>query len=413
MSEITLSDPKVEVSEIPQDPENPEWGATEASVYPAKISHDQEGRSAKDIWEVEKEDMDPKKLEQEQRGFLERLAGMGHTSCFYQANVGLNYEIPRHTTMFLCQFDYPKYLQQSQRYTEADDFTTKYDRGKELFENQMDFYKQMVDGGIEKEDARYVLPLATSAKHIHQNTNFVGLANVFRVLESEESKVPSVSSGVMDDTLEKLKDREPILFDRKLIDIYNETGNGYPVANMFSEGNEWVDETLNFLDGFEEVRPFEKDVDLNLFRRAKKLDDQATTFLNLSNNTEEVEGYVSKMSLSAWHQFMRNDTVKQSVESIYDAAERSEIVIPESIEESNYTEDYLDLCGESLKIYEGLSRRYGKDEALEVLPHGMNIGVAFSLDGFNLTKGFMEDRNNEAAQWEIREIARELDENYL
>lgn len=409
MKEIKVREPEVEISELPYDPRDPNWGATEATVYSAKISHDKEGRSPKDIWRSEREELSQGELEEEQRDFLERLANLGHASCFYQADVGINLQIPRYESCIFCEPDFSKNLQQSQRYTRARDFFSRCDGSEEIYSKQADLYDEMIEDGIKKEDARYVLPLGTSATHLHHNTNFAGLANLHRLTESETSKMPEMTRELLDEIIDKLNERDPVLFDRELIDIYNSSGNGYPVANMFSKGNRWVDETVELLDDEDVVKPFVRPMNSELLGRARDLEDQAATFLNLSNSLRSVEGYTSKMSLSAWHQFMRNDTVKQSVESIYDAVERGEIVVPESIDESGYSEDYVDLCDESLELYESLSREHGKEEAVEVLPHGMNIGVAFSLDGFNLTKGFMEDRTSQAAQWEIREVAKNLE----
>lgn len=409
LKKVDLADPKVEVSELPRSPEDLEWGATEATVYHALISHDEEGRSSRKIWESDREDKEPSELRRKNRRFLERLIGeLGHTSCGYQVNVGLVYEVPRHTTMFLCSFDHSKYLQQSLRYTRARSFISGLDRAEvgEIFAKQDNLYNEMMDGGVKKEDARYVLPLA-SAAHIHQNTNLIGLANIFRVLESKGSKVPELSKEIIERALEKLNSEEQGLFRRDLIDRYNRTGKGYPVANMFSEFNKWVSEVKDEL-GSERVAPFEREIDEELVKESKNLNDRAFTFLNLSNQVRKIEGYITKMSLSAWHQFMRQDTVKQSVESVYDAVERGEIIVPKTVEESGYEEDYLDLCREALEFYENGRSRVGEKRAIEVVPHALSIYVAFSLDGYNALLGFMRDRTEEVAQWEIRDIAREL-----
>ena len=407
-SSISFSD-----TDVRKDPEN--YGATEVSGYSAKISHDKEGRGALDIaedelgydGEGEKPEEYSEKVEKELGGFLEKLAGMGHTSCFYQANKGVNLEVPRHTTMFLCQFDHPKYLQQSQRYTEAEEFISEFEgdeRVEELYMDAKKLYQDMisVEGEkIRKEDARYVLPLGTSAKHIHANLNFVSLANMFRELEGEGSKVPGISEEAVEEILEELGEEETALFNREMMDEYNSTGKGYPVTNMFRDTNRALEEMGS---PEETVRPFSKKVDV-------QEPGYRDSFMNLSNfgpEDSEVKGFLTSMSLSAWHQFMRNDTVKQSVQSVYDAADEGEIVIPPSIDGSEYEEEFEELCGRSLELYGELLDEEG-EKAVELVPHALSIDVAFSLDYFNLRNGFMKDRNNSSAQWEIREIAQEVD----
>lgn len=415
MDEIIFQEPKVVNVEIPRDSGNPRYSATEVSVYSTKISHDKEGRSAKEIWQAEKGEYEENELRGENRNFLDKLGNLGHSSAFYQANVGINYEIPRSLTMFFCQFDFSKYLQQSLRYTPAKFFISSLadsEEVRELYTDQMDLYREMVDEGIRKEDGRYVLPLATAAKHLHENTNLVDLANHYRVLESENSKLPPFTEEILDGALEMLGGEEPNLFRKELIDIYNRNEKHWPVANIFSKENRWVNQALNQLDSDETVSEFHQPIDQELIEKSRgKFSDEALSFLNLSNlmgSTEEVEGYVSSMSLAAWHQFMRQDTTKQSVESVYDAASRGNIVVPPSIQGSGQERDYRDLCQRALETYEERGREEGEEKAVEVLPHGLELGIAFSVDGFNAMKGFLPDRTDEAAQWEIRRIAKEV-----
>lgn len=407
---INFSELKVET-----DPEN--YGTTEISAYSAKISHDKRGRSALEIAADElgfngREDIDEQyqeKLEEKVGDFLEKLAKAGHTSTFYQSNEGLNYQVPRHTTMFLCQFDYPKYLQQSQRYTKAEEFITELEDNKdvkEIYERAHRFYNKMIsDEGtkIRKEDARYILPLGTAAKHIHQNLNFVSLANIYREIEKEDSRIPSISKKAVDEGLKALNHEEPVVFNKKLIDIYNENDKGYTVTNMFSETNKAIENLINGEKN--KVLSFCADVDF-------QSNEYKESFLNLSNYGQmnpSVTGFLTSMSLSAWHQFMRNDAVKQSVQSIYDAAEKGEMFVPESIVESEYIKEFEKLFDDSMNLYSKLREDEG-DDAIELVPHALGIDVAFSIDYFNFKRGFIADRKHGGAQWEIREIAKQVDQ---
>lgn len=409
MVETKLVNSEVEVTELPQSPDDSEWGVTEATVYHAMISHDPEGRPPFEIWKSDRKSMEDGELEKKKRGFLDKVLGeSGHTSCGYQANVGLFFKVPRHTTMFLCSFDHSKYLQQSMRYTKAERFISEIDKkeAKELFEKQNRLYNKMIDDGIAREDARFVLPLA-SASNIHQNTNFVGLANIFRVISSEHSKVPESSRKIIEKGLEELKSEEPELFRRELIRKYNHIGKGYPIANLFSDSNRWVNKIRGEL-GSEKVTSFDIDIDSDLVGESRERNDQAFSFLNLSNEVDKVSGYLTKMSLSAWHQFMRQDTVKQSIESIYNAAERGDIITPHTVSESSYEENYLDLCHESIDFYRKLKLEIDEEKAIEVIPNALSVHVAFSLDGYNTISGFMHDRIQKDSQWEIRKIAKRL-----
>lgn len=409
---IKIEKPKIKVSELPKHPKYPEWGATESTAYSSKISPDRKGRSPTEIWLAEKEEHEERKRREKTREFLKRLAKRGHTSCFYQVNVGLNYEIPRHSTMFFCSFDHSKYLQQSQRYTKAKEFITMDNKDlKEIFEKQRSLYKDMIDSGIKKEDARYILPLGVAAKHLHQNTNFINLANILRVIESENSLVPSLTEEIFEDCLNSLEELQPDLFNRELLELYNKNKKGYPVANMFSKGNIAIKKLTNKLyKETDVVKSFEIDLDERILEKALKMNDEALSFLNLSSNLEKIRGYFAPMSLSAWHQFMRNDTVKNSVESVYEAIERSKFVVPPDIKKSNFEERFIDIFHDSIEAYNKSNGKYGANNALSVIPHALEINVAFNLDNFNIISGFLLDRAQKAAQWEIRGIAERIEE---
>lgn len=405
--ELEFNDPSLNSVELSQDIEDIDYSTSEISVYSSKISHDTAGRSPKEIWESEREEYEEDELKGRQSGFLNKLARAGHMSVFYQSNVGLNLEVPRHTTMFLCQFPHSKYLQQSQRYTEASEFISDMDEAEELYSKQAELYEDMIEDGISKEDARYILPLGTAATHIHQNTNLTGLSNMYRVIQSDTSDVPGITSNSVDMVFSKLSEEEPVLFDRDLMETLNENTPGYPVANMFSEGNEYVDRLIEEKSDENSTVRFSTDIDEDLLENSS---DEARSFLNLTSDMEEVKGYFTSMSLSAWHQFMRNDTVKRSVESVYDAAGRREVIVPPEIEESDYENTFRDLFDESMDMYEGLRNDKGTD-AIEVVPHALGIGVASSFDWFNKRGGFVDDRSSKSAQWEIRDIARTVKED--
>jgi len=152
---LTRKQPQVTVSELPSNPRHDDYGILEILAYSSRISHDTQGRSPLAIWQAEREDKQPEEQQRATASFLKKLANMGHTSCFYQANFGLNYEIPRHTTLFLCSFDHSKFLQQSQRYTKAKDFMPMLGEDiNSLLSKQRDLYLRMVESDIRKEASR-------------------------------------------------------------------------------------------------------------------------------------------------------------------------------------------------------------------------------------------------------------------
>ena len=405
MDDIDFSDIDVEVDPLG-------YGSAEIDGYSAKISHDKQGRSALEIardelgydGEIEKPENYDEKVRDKLGGFLENLAELGHTSCFYQHDRGVNLEVPRHTTMFLCQFDHPKNLQQSQRYTEAKEFMPHFSENQDInsyYRDAKELYQEMIsdDGDkIRKEDARYVLPLGTAAKHIHHSLNLVTLANIYREMDREDARIPSMTEKAVKQTLEALEEEEPAVYSERMVEKFREGSAGFPVTQMFADTNKALEE-LGTPEGVE------------YFRKEVSTDNYRDSFLNLSNvspGERKVEGFLTSMSLSAWHQFMRHDTMKQSVQSVYDAAKQGRIVVPPSIQGSEYEEEFEKLCEGGLALYDMFSDVYG-DDMIELVPHALEIDVAFSLDHYNMNGGFMEDRDSSSAQWEIRDIAQEID----
>ena len=118
-----------------------------------------------------------KKAEEKPNEYLSKIVKNGHLSIL-EHNIYVFYisGISRVTSHQLVRKRIASFSQQSQRYVDAKSFTTVKPRSIEnsVFSEEYDkamkkgfeLYQKMVDNGISKEDARYVLPNATTTQMI-------------------------------------------------------------------------------------------------------------------------------------------------------------------------------------------------------------------------------------------------------
>ncbi len=111
-------------------------------------------------------------------GLIKRLKDSGHLSVFEHASFTFSIEeISRVTTHQLVRHRIASYSQKSQRYVDESDFSyvvppsvEHSSAAKALFEDFMErakeLYRQLVELGVDKEDARYVLPQAVHTQII-------------------------------------------------------------------------------------------------------------------------------------------------------------------------------------------------------------------------------------------------------
>ncbi|MFC2062280.1 FAD-dependent thymidylate synthase [Elusimicrobiota bacterium] len=154
-------------------------------------------------------------------GFIRKLIKAGHLSVLEHAVVtfrmkdvsrALTHQLVRHR---LCSFS-----QQSQRYVNEDDFSyvipseiEKSPEIKDIFVECMEYlnniYRKLIDCGIRKEDARYVLPNSCNTEIVF-SCNFRQLRHILLLRGS--AKAQGEIREVFIEILEKMKDIAPDCF---------------------------------------------------------------------------------------------------------------------------------------------------------------------------------------------------------
>ena len=120
------------------------------------------------------------------------------------------------------------------------------------------------------------------------------------------------------------------------------------------------------------------------------------------------------MSLACFHQATRQRTWNHSVESIYDAVEDAlrhpaeRMVIPPTIERSEFASEYEALHQSLLKLYQKMVEGgVPRSEAIGVIPHSLKIYDWVHINGWNAIHSIGK-RTCIEAQWEIRAIAKKM-----
>jgi len=425
--EIIIREPEANLRWGAQNQENPDYGVEEITFGTARTAYSRSQLGPYEIYEKELKGISS----EERKAVLEKLffacAEGGHTSVFYQAPHGIEVVAPRLVTLGLCADDFTKFLQTSLRYTRSGEEnrsgeyfmpaaisgTEFEDQVLQLFQDSFGIYMQMTEphsaNQIPREDARFIHPLLVAAKYLHGHGNFASFTGLKAAYDPEDNTwIPELLTRTLKLTFTQLEKRYETLYAPKNVEAFIAQGKFPGMAHIFISED---DKLSKYLSNLSLSKPILVSIPLTSemieFARGKDLAKKA--MLSLSNSVGNITGYVAKMSLNALHQLERHDTIPQIYESIYSAAQRGEIVVPETIRNSSYFTAFQDTCNRSFDLYEAMvGSGIPKSEAIGVIPHATEICSLIKLNAWNIVSGFMGDRLKPAAQWEIRDIARAI-----
>ena len=389
-------------------------GPEEISVYGALGCFEE--RSSRELLEQDLEQLSMEKLAEKKEKVLRETSGRGHGSVLDQSSFTFVVEdLPRSATLLICEPQYLSHLQQSLRRSDAargfflSRPVIEAETGtKSLLNSAFDLYEEMKDENIGKlpaEDARYILPLATRT-----NIQTTGDARELMHLHamSQREGVPAIVKYTVEQMIEKAREVAPALMKQR--DTNYEVLAWCPSSQLFARQNKTLDNLVDELGG-NHVRLIDNGLfklDEEAIEKAVRQRDEA----ELANLKHMHYTFLAPMSLSTFHQATRQRTWDQSVESIYHAAKRGEIVIviPPSIEQSTYVEKFRDLAGRMMgEYYNLIDRGVAAEEAIGVVPHALQVYDLIHVNGWNAIHSIGK-RTCTEAQWEIRGIAKQMAE---
>ena len=347
--------------------------------------------------------MDPLKQAKKIERITKETSGRGHLSTREFSEFLFELEnVPRLVTLHLCQNMHLSPMQQSMRFTDA---TRGYYLPESLkndeeiigvMDDAFSMYNEMKDDGIPTEDARYILPL-------YSRTN-INIKGNIRALDSSLSKKgyhPSVLNDVNDDFIELIRGKSPTVLNESK--IASETLIHYPNSDYSNPSNDFVKKILCKYDSGTRM------IAHNGLELSNKILEDAIKNKNtaeLSNLRHVNFTFMIKGSLAEKHQEIRQRMIKPSMESIYDAAERGNGVIPNTIKK-DYRSEFSRMHSRMVRLVNNIDSNVPKKDLIGLLPHSLETYTVVEIDGWNALN-FYGERGCTKAQWEIRDIAQKV-----
>jgi thymidylate synthase (FAD) len=376
------------------------------------------------------------KIKQRAEKVLDRSFGRGHGAVADKS--AFEFEInrvPRLTTLHLCTPEYLSHLQQSMRrgwrrkFKFDDGFgdVSKQARAKrgsdyflpeavlrspiaagviDILDESFRLYDKMVADGIPKEDARYVLPL-----YALTDTTPMGDARELTHLHAmnDQGEVPSITKYVVEEMISKAKRVARSLMKRR--ESNYETLAWFPAAQLFATRNRTMNRIIESHGApkrsmFASFMPDSE----TIMKAVRDRDEAELANLKHMHNGGPIEGFLVYLSITALHQMIRQRTLNQTVESVYDAAERGESFIPRTIKASDYADKYNEQAIRMINLNKKLvACGVLRSEAIGVAPHSLMIYDLLHVNGWNAIH-FIGKRMCKEAQLEIRIIAGQIAE---
>jgi len=376
------------------------------------FEEDSSGEILQDLLVLSGEDRDKKC-----KAVLKNSFGMGHGSVGDQGYFIFSIEnLPRAATLQLCLPEFASHLQQSLRRAKPErgfylpevikNHRTFGPLANDILSETFEFYEEMTKAGIPGEDARYPLPLYTKT-NIQTALNARELCHLF--IMSSKYDVPSVVRSVIVDMLFLAKKRAPYLFED--FGANYEQLAWYPSSQLYIENNKTMMELIGTSNVNHNVvmlgQPILNKVITTETLREAVINRNEAELANLKHVHFE---FLAKMSLACFHQATRQRTWNQSVESVYDAARRGHMFIPESVRISNFVNRYSFLHWKLVGLYKEMTQNdIPKQEAIGVIPHSLMVYDWVHVNGWNAIHAIGK-RTCTKAQLEIRKIALKMAE---
>ncbi len=409
-----MDETEVELMAVSQGTGQEGLGPEELSAYGAYGCFEQE--TSYEVFKDHLENKNESEREESVKEVLKNSIGKGHGAVSDQSMFIFSIkDLPRAATLHFVLPEYLMHLQQSMRratpergYVLPDEIKNSdmEEEVREVLNQSFETYKKLVENNIPKEDARFLLPLYTKT-NIQTAGNPRALMHLYDMTRRE--KVPTPVRKVVNQMMEKAKERTPTLF--KDLGYNYETLSWYPAAQLYAERNSTLKRIIKENSYPKEPKFIKERITEEAMDKAiKERDEAELSNLKHIHDGGKFQGFLSPMSLACFHQSIRQRTWNHSVESIYSSAKRGSIVIPPSIKNSEHREEFKKQHTKMVNLYKSLKDEgISKEEAIGIVPHSLELYDFIHVDGWNSVHSIGK-RTCTKAQWEIREIANKIAE---
>lgn len=402
---LFFQEPKIDLIAVSKSTRIPDFGPEQLSAYGALGCFEE--KSTLQIYEG----IELGKRAKTEEIVLRESAGRGHGSVSDQNHFTFSIEnLTRAATLQLCLPHYLAHLQQSLRRATADRAfylpssireSSLYSDAKQILMEAFEIYNNLGEKGVPKEDARFLLPLYTKT-----NIQTSGDAREFMHLYhmTKQGEIPSPVKGVVDGIFQQASAAAPNVF--KDWGYNYEALAWYPAAQLYSSENKTGNEIIAEQKNPDRAVYFEHDLsDTAIDDAVKNRNETELSNLKHIHNGNRMQGFLLPMSIACFHQAIRQRTWDHSIESIYDATKRNNVLIPPSIED--YRDDFVEQHNRMIGLYNDLTKEIPRKEAIGVIPHSLQVYDFIHVNGWNSIHSIGK-RTCVEAQWEIRALANQI-----
>jgi thymidylate synthase ThyX len=351
-------------------------------------------------------DMDEKVL----KGFHNEATRRGHASLTTSINYYFWIEGSRIVDFYFSSFPFGSYLVFSSRRIEitpetliipdaiADsEFKEDYEK---IAKKMVELYKRVNEETGRMDYARRILPIGFVSK-LFMSIPLQTIVGIIKEVKEDKQRKTHVLpkelwkiSGVLEKEVRK---STPMLAGASMKMLYN---TNFPHPNLFKSNIEFMQPSTKVIVRDEKLEPMmsalsEKLRSLNGDHK-ERYTKAAGVWKDFVDDVQDkivVEANI-RGTLSIWNDIKRHRTVRQKVESIYDAADRclkkwdeSNLYIPQTSNELK--KQIIDVYKEAFELYAKMVKGgIEKRDAIFIIPHGIRLGITMILDGYHFFDPF-------------------------
>ena len=355
-----------------------------------------------------KERLGREEIEEKVRDILLNAIVRGYASMTTSTAVLFSIKGSRILDLFVTAYPYGSYMVLSQRYVPVDKPEMPGWVGNDVrnfVKEEIRVYKEIVDLGVKREEARGVLGLGTPTH----------MLAVFSVESISGLRKWGGEHREIGEFLDLLEDE---VLRSDVAEIYLTTRNaptmGGPFPHPFHrealEAGDWEVVSYSWngrTDGVEETKRAIKEIRRNPPRTWKDLVENTIKLSKIAylHSTEFSVTLRGKMPLTTFNELKRHRTLKIAVEGIYNAMERGEFYVYPSVKNHE----------EAKRLYDWVISEFSRldapeEEKVYALPQSVLLGVEFILEFHQLTAPslFYRIRSCDRAETSMKQIVRRI-----
>lgn len=280
------------------------------------------------------------------------------------------------------------------------------DEVESIIKEAYNFYKKMLQEGIEKDHARKILPLC----YFSQGVVKMPLDLAIKLAYFTEEKLSEFMfiKRSLDQILETVAPK--IYENKKKLNL----STTYSSSNIFQEDN-----LVSYEDSTKVLGYFILPEALDFLEEYKLENNVDYSFLAEKLHSKIYVHFSKFISLAVYNEEKRHTTVHFAVESIYDAINyalyrlnsiENLVYVPSILEKKGLVNEYLEINRKLLELYKKLVQHVLKEDAVYIIPQSLKIHVNGTLDSYNLFHpfGYLSIRSCKTSDIEMYETTNEL-----